>query len=279
VSPADVEVVQGDTALCPYGTGNLSSRGLVVGGGAVALAAEDIGEKLRAIAAGMLEVGRGEIELRGGFATALGDPNKALPLAVVANSAYTLGYIFAPDIEPTLESTRTFKMPNVRQIPDDQGRFSMYTTFSNAVYISVIELCTETGVVEILDHVIVHDCGTQVNPLFVEGQVRGGVVMGVGAAIGETIVYDSTGHLISDGFKQYLLRRASDLPPLAVGHEVTPSPFSNLGAKGVGESGYAAAEASLMGAVNDAMRPLGVTVDDFPLSPERLLRTILAGQR
>ena len=279
VRPADVEVVQGDTALCPYGTGNLSSRGLVVGGGAVALAAEDVGVKLRAIAAGMLEVGREEIELRDGLATVAGDPNKALPLEVVANSAYTLGYIFAPDIEPALESTRTFKMPNVRQIPDDQGRYSMYTTFSNAVYVSVIELCTETGMVEVIDHVIVHDCGTQVNPLFVEGQVRGGVVMGVGAAIGETIVYDSAGGLTSDSFKQYLMRRASDLPSLAVGHEVTPSPFSNLGAKGVGESGFAAAEASLMGAVNDALNPLGARVDAFPLSPERLLGSIQAARK
>jgi carbon-monoxide dehydrogenase large subunit len=278
VGPADIEVVQGDTALCPYGTGNLSSRGLVVGGGAVALAADDIGAKLRAVAAGMLEVGRDEVELRDGFATASGDPSKALPLAVVANAAYTLGYIFAPDIEPALESTRTFKMPNVRQIPDDQGRYSMYTTFSNGVYISVIELCTETGVVEILDHVIVHDCGTQVNPLFVEGQVRGGVVMGIGAAIGETIVYDSNGHLDTDDFKQYLLRRAIDIPSLAVGHEVTPSPFSNLGAKGVGESGFAAAEASLMGAVNDALSPLRARVDDFPLSPERILRSIQTAQ-
>jgi carbon-monoxide dehydrogenase large subunit len=214
VGPADIEVVQGDTALCPYGTGNLSSRGLVVGGGAVALAADDIGEKLRAITAGMLQVGRDEIELRDGFATASGDPSKALPLAVVANAAYTLGYVFAPDIEPALESTRAFKMPNVRQVPDDQGRYSMYTTFSNAVYVSVIELCTETGVLEVIDHAIVHDCGTQVNPLFVEGQVRGGVVMGIGAAIGETIVYDSAGHLSSDSFKQYLLRRAIDLPSL-----------------------------------------------------------------
>jgi aerobic carbon-monoxide dehydrogenase large subunit len=170
-----------------------------------------------------------------------------------------------------LESTRTFKMPNVRQIPDDLGRYSMYTTFSNGVYICVIDLCTETGVIEVLDHAIVHDCGTQVNPLFVEGQVRGGVVMGVGAALGETISYDAAGCLLTDTFKKYLMRRALDLPPLRIGHEVTPSPFSNLGAKGVGESGYSAAEAAFMGAVNDAVSPLGVRIDQFPLTPERLL--------
>jgi carbon-monoxide dehydrogenase large subunit len=276
VRPADVSVVQGDTELCPYGTGNLSSRGLVVGGGAVALAADDVGAKLRAIAAGMLAVSRDGVELQDGFAVSLADPSKALPISVVANAAYTLGYVFAPDIEPALESTRTFKMPNVRQIPDNQGRYSMYTTFSNGVYICVIELCTETGTIEILDHVIVHDCGTQVNPLFVEGQVRGGVVMGVGAALGETIAYDSAGRLLTDTFKKYLMMRATDLPSLRVGHEVTPRPFSNLGAKGVGESAFSAAEAALMGAVNDAMSPLRARIDEFPLNPERLLRAIQA---
>jgi len=111
-----------------------------------------------------------EIELRAGFATSSADSSKALPLTVVANAATRSDMSLRRTSKPTLESTRTFKMPNVRQIPDDKGRYSMYTTFSNGVYISVIELCTETGVVEILDHVIVHDCGTQVNPLFVEGR-------------------------------------------------------------------------------------------------------------
>jgi len=149
----------------------------VVGGGAVALAADDIGAKLRAIAAGMLQVGREEIELRAGFAL-IADPSKALPLTVVANAPTR------SDMSLRRTSNPRWSPPNLQDAKrtpdsDDKGRYSMYTTFSNGVYISVIELCTETGVVEILDHVIVHDCGTQVNPLFVEGQVRGGVVMGV----------------------------------------------------------------------------------------------------
>jgi carbon-monoxide dehydrogenase large subunit len=278
-APAEITVVQGDTAVCPYGTGNISSRGLVIGGGAVALAAADVAEKIIAVAAGMLGIPRAEVVLRDGVARAAADPATGVPLAAVAKAAYTLGYILAPDIEPTLESTRSYKMPNVRQIPDERGRFSTYTTFSNAVHVSLVEIDGETGVLRVLDHAIVHDCGTQVNPLFVEGQVRGGVVMGIGAAIGEAIVYDETGHLASTGFKQYLLQRAADLPPLAMGHVETPSPFSLLGAKGAGESGYSAAAASLLGAVNDALAPLGARVDEFPLNPVRLLHAIQEATR
>jgi aerobic carbon-monoxide dehydrogenase large subunit len=277
--PDQISVIQGDTAVCPYGTGNLSSRGLVVGGGAVALAADDVAAKLRAVAAGMLQADRAQVRLADGLALVGDDVSRSVPLAVVAKSAYTLGYVFAPDIEPSLESTRTYMMPNVRHLPDELGRFSTYTTFSNAVHVCVVDVDPGTGVLHVLDQAIVHDCGTQVNPLFVEGQVRGGVVMGIGAALGESISYDADGRLASDGLKQYLLQRAIDLPPLAIGHRETPSPFSSLGAKGVGESGYSAAAAALLGAVNDALSPHGASVDALPLSPPRLLAALQQAAR
>jgi carbon-monoxide dehydrogenase large subunit len=279
VAPDQISVIQGDTAVCPYGTGNLSSRGLVVGGGAVALAADDVAAKVRAVAAGMLQADRTEVRLADGLALIGDDASRSVPLAVVAKSAYTLGYVFAPDIEPSLESTRTYMMPNVRHLPDALGRFSTYTTFSNAVHICLVDVDPGTGVLQVLDQAIVHDCGTQLNPLFVEGQVRGGVVMGIGAAVGESISYDADGRLASDGLKQYLLQRAIDLPPLAIGHQETPSPFSSLGAKGAGESGYSAAAAALLGAVNDALRPLGASVDALPLSPPRLLAALQRAAR
>lgn len=279
VEPDQISVIQGDTAVCPYGTGNLSSRGLVVGGGAVALAADDVAAKVRAVAAGMLQADRAQVRLADGLALVGDDASRSVPLAVVAKSAYTLGYVFAPDIEPSLESTRTYMMPNVRHLPDELGRFSTYTTFSNAVHVCVVDVDPGTGVLHVLDQAIVHDCGTQVNPLFVEGQVRGGVVMGIGAALGESISYDADGRLASDGLKQYLLQRAIDLPPLAIGHRETPSPFSSLGAKGAGESGYSAAAAALLGAVNDALRPYGASVDALPLSPPRLLAALQQAAR
>jgi aerobic carbon-monoxide dehydrogenase large subunit len=279
VEPDQISVIQGDTAVCPYGTGNLSSRGLVVGGGAVALAADDVAEKVRAVAAGMLQADRTQVRLADGLALVGDDASRSVPLAVAAKSAYTLGYVFAPDIEPSLESTRTYMMPNVRHLPDELGRFSTYTTFSNAVHICVVDVDPDTGVLQVLDQAIVHDCGTQMNPLFVEGQVRGGVVMGIGAALGESVSYDADGRLAGDGLKQYLLQRAIDLPPLAIGHQETPSPFSSLGAKGAGESGYSAAAAALLGAVNDALRPRGASVDALPLSPPRLLAALQQAAR
>jgi carbon-monoxide dehydrogenase large subunit len=278
VAPADISVVQGDTDLCPYGTGNISSRGLVVGGNAAALAADDIAAKLRVVAASMLEVTAQDIVLAGGMAAVASVPEKALPLAVVAHGAYSLGYILAPDIDPVPESTRSFRMPNVRHFPDEKGRLSTYTTFSNAVHVSVVEVDAETGTVEVLDHVLVHDCGVQVNPLFVEGQVQGGVVMGIGAALGEAIVVDAEGRLESTGLKHYLLRRAGDLPPLRLGHVVTPSPFSPLGTKGAGESGFSAAAASILGAVNDALTPLAVRIDALPLTPPAVLAAVRAAE-
>jgi carbon-monoxide dehydrogenase large subunit len=275
VGPAEITVVQGDTELCPYGIGNISSRGLVVGGSAVALAAEDVRAKLVAVAAGMLSVDRSDVVLADGLARSATDPSKMLPLQAVAHGAYTLNYVFAPDIDPSLESTRTYKMPNVQHIPDEHGRLSTYTSFSNGVYITMVEVDIDTGIVKICDHAMVHDCGTQMNPAFVEGQVRGGVVMGLGAALGEEVVFDGDGHLVSDGLKHHLLRRAADLPRLAMGHLETPSPYSLFGAKGVGESGFSAAAAALLGAVNDALAPVGARIDDLPITPPRLLRTIL----
>jgi carbon-monoxide dehydrogenase large subunit len=165
-------------------------------------------------------------------------------------------------------------MPNVQQIPDEKGRLSTYTTFSNALHVSVVEVDAETGMVEILDHVCVHDCGTMINPLFVEGQLQGGVVMGIGAALSEEIRYDRRGAIRTDGFKRYLMPRALDIPHFDVGHQVTRSPFSSLGAKGAGESGFAAAQASIVNAVNDALRPLKVRLNTLPLTPPRVLAAI-----
>lgn len=279
VAPSDVAVVQGDTALCPYGTGNLSSRGIVVGGGAAALAADDVALKLRTIAAAMLEADLAQVELRDGFARITTDHERAIPLAAVAHGAYTLGYILAAELDAPLESTRVYKMPNVQQIPDAKGRLSTYTTFSNALHVCVVDVDTETGRVDILDHFCVHDCGTMINPLFVEGQLQGGVVMGIGAALSEEIRYDDRGAIRTDAFKRYLMPRAIDIPHLRIGHQVTRSPFSSLGAKGAGESGFAAAQASIVNAVNDALRPFKVGLNVLPLTPPRVLAAIREATR
>jgi carbon-monoxide dehydrogenase large subunit len=273
---ADITVVQGDTAVTPFGFGNLSSRGLVAGGGAAALAAEEVAEKLRAVAAAMLHSEAAEIDLGVGMATVRGDAARTVPIAVVAHAAYSLGYILALGIEPTLEATRTYKPSNIRHIPDAGGHIQPFASFSNALHISVVEVDVQTGAVEIRRHVAIHDCGTIINPAMVRGQFSGSIVMGLGAALSEELVYDADGTTLTDGFKTYLLMRASDIPSLELGHQVTPSPFTPMGAKGAGESGFAGAYAAVFNAVNDALGPLGVTLDRTPVSPPAILSAIQA---
>jgi carbon-monoxide dehydrogenase large subunit len=274
VDLSQVSVVQGDTALCPFGYGNLSSRSLVAGGGAASLAAQDIAAKLRLVAAAMVHSEAERIVLGGGMASVEDEPDKAVPIPAVAHAVYSLGFILALGIEPTLESMRTYRPPNIRHLPDEQGRISPFATFPSAFHVSVVEVDRETGIVSLRRHVTVHDCGTVVNPLFVDGQVRGSVVMGIGAALGEELVYGEDGLLASDGFKSYLLPRADDLPPIELVHQVTPSPFSFLGAKAAGEGGFAGAQAAVFNAVNDAIRPLGARLDRLPVSAPNVLAAL-----
>jgi aerobic carbon-monoxide dehydrogenase large subunit len=273
--PGDVDVVQGDTDRCPYGFGNISSRSLVAGGGAAVLAARDVAARVRIVAGRMLESDPGQVALAGGLARAGG---RSIPISAVAEAVPSLGYLLALEIEPNLESTRSFRPTNIRHTPDAEGRLQPYGNYPYAVHAAVIEVDGATGVVRLHRHVVVHDCGTQVNPMFVEGQVHGGVAMGAGAALGEEFRYGEDGQPLSDGFKTYLLARASDLPAIELEHMVTPSPFTLLGAKGAGEAGYAGAQAAVFNAVNDAIRPLGASLRQLPASAPNVLAALAAAQ-
>lgn len=270
-----VTMLQGDTDLCPFGYGNFSSRSVVTGGSSAVLAARDIAEKLRTVAAAMLHREPTEIRLADGMAAAGDGPEDALPIAAVADAVFSLAYILAPDIEPNLESTRTFRPRNIRQIPDERGRLNTYSTYPFAVHASVVELDPETGMLKILRHVVAHDCGTVINPMMVDGQLTGGAVMGLSAGLGEEFVYDGDGLPLSTGFKNYLLARAADMPAIELKHQVTPSPVTISGAKGVGEAGFSGSLSALLSAVNDALRPLGARIDRTPVSPPNVLEAIM----
>ena len=271
----DVEVVQGDTDRCPYGFGNISSRSLVAGGASAVLAARDVAERLRAVASRMLECDPAAVVLEGGLAHA---GEHSIPIAAVAEAVHTLGYVLALDIEPNLESTRTFRPGNIRHTPDSEGRLQPYGNYPYAVHVSLVEVDGETGLVKLRRHVVVHDCGTQINPMLVEGQVHGGVAMGAGAALGEELLYSAEGLPLSEGFKTYLMARASDLPGIELEHMVTPSPFTLLGAKGAGEAGYAGAQAAVFNAVNDAIRPRGAALRRLPVSAPNVLAALEAAR-
>jgi carbon-monoxide dehydrogenase large subunit len=178
--------------------------------------------------------------------------------------------LFNPALkDPQLESTKTYYPANIQH--------GAYPTFPYSAHVAVVELDRETGLVQPLAYAAVDDCGVVVNPMFVEGQFQGSIVMGIGGALWEELAYSSDGRPLTTAFKHYLMPRASDLPHLEIGSQVTPSPFTLLGTKGSGEGGVAGAIACIANAVNDALLPLGVTINEMPLSAPRVLRAIKEG--
>ena len=271
VEIANITVVQGDTDICPYGFGNYSGRSMVVGGNSALLASRDIREKLAIVAGTMLEVDLAELDFSGGLVSA---GEKSVSVGEVAYTIYTLAFATAHKVEPPLESTRTYKPENIVHFPDEKGRIQPYPTYSNAVHAAVVEVDVETGKVDLQRFAVLHDCGVMINPRFVEGQMHGAVVMGIGAALTEEQVYDEDGHLQSGRFKTYMMPRASDVPRIALEHQVTPSPFTLLGVKGAGEAGVGGSQAAIINAVNDAILPTGSRLRRTPASAVNVLAAL-----
>jgi carbon-monoxide dehydrogenase large subunit len=274
----DITVIQGDTDVCPYGFGNYSGRSMVVGGNSAYLAAKDVRAKLQTVAAAMLEAAEDDLVFGGGLITVVGT-DRAVPVKDVAYAVYTLAFATAHMVEPPLESTRVYKPDNITHFPDEKGRIQPYPTYSNAIHIAVVEVDAETGKVDLQRFGVVHDCGNMINPTFVEGQMEGAIVMGIGAAMTEEQVYDEQGNLHSDRFKTYLMPRASDVPRIETAHQVTPSPFTILGVKGAGEAGVGGAQAAIVNAVADAIAPLGARPRRTPVSAPNVLAAIEEGRR
>ena len=274
VSIDRISVIQGDTDTCPYGFGNYSGRSIVSGGNSAVLAAGDIAAKIRAGAALLLEAGDEDIELLDNMASVAGAPDRAIPIPNVAETIYTLNFAIPGIPEPPLESTRVYKPDNIRHTPDEKGRIQPYPTYSYAMHAVVVEVDPETGSVEVKRIGIVHDCGTMINPLFIEGQMAGAVAMGIGHGMSEELKYDADGRPLSLRLKDYLMPRAGDLPPIELVHQVTKSPFTLLGTKGAGEAGVGGGASVITNAVDDALAPLGVTIRELPVSPPNVLKAI-----
>lgn len=271
VSLEDVRLIQGDTGVCPYGLGNAAGRSAMTGGGSAALAARDVRALLTRAASALMAIPADDLEIREGQVTSGGT---AMTVREVVYAIYTGGFGLPPDIAPPLECTRSYRPDNIELIPDAQGRINPYPAYSNAAHASIVEVDIETGAVTLVRHVVVHDCGNMLNPALVEGQMRGATVMGIGAALMESLQYDDNGRLLSDQFKTYLLPRATDVPNIEIEHQVTPSPFSLLGTKGAGEAGVGGAQAAIANAVENALAPFGVTVRQVPLTPPTVLAMI-----
>jgi carbon-monoxide dehydrogenase large subunit len=259
---AKIAVVLGDTALTPFSTGTYASRSITMAGGAVARACQALKTRLATIAAHLLQCGETDLTLRQGrFHSASGD----ISVREVAICWYVHPHLLPQRVDAGgLEVTAGFK-PTA-----DTGQFSYGT---HAV---VLEIDRELGTIRFLNYVIVEDCGTRVNPMIVEGQTVGGAAQGIGTALLEEMPYDENGQPLAGSLADYLLPGAAEMPTISLHHLESPSPHTEYGIKGVGEGGAIPPPAAIINAVNDALRGLGVEINQVPLTPRRLLAAMAA---
>ncbi|HEX6899349.1 MAG TPA: xanthine dehydrogenase family protein molybdopterin-binding subunit [Thermoanaerobaculia bacterium] len=252
----DVDVVTGDSDQFHWGTGTFASRGAVVAGNAVNEAAASVREKAVRLTAERFGVAEDQIELTGGKARVVGEPDKSIALGELAKLANPMRGAVKPGTEPGLEATRYF------------GPFRGAT--ASGCHAMIVEVDPETMQIEIRKYVVVHDCGRVLNPLLVDGQVHGGVAQGIGNCYFEQLVYDDNGQLMNASFMDFLLPTALDVPRVEVGHEETVSPLNALGTKGAGEAGAIPVGALFAQAVEDALAIPGLEILEIPLKPSRL---------
>jgi carbon-monoxide dehydrogenase large subunit len=261
IDPAQIVVRSGDTAITPQGIGTFGSRNTVVGGSATLLAAREVAEKARRVAAALLEADETDIILDADGYGPRGVPDRRVTFAQIARAAHRMGNV-PGGLPPGLEATVHFT---------PEGR-----TFPFGVHIAIVAIDRATGELTVRRYLAVDDCGVRINPRLIADQVRGGLAQGFGQALQEQIAYDADGQLLTGTFLDYALPRAEQLPNFELGHTVTPSPFNPLGVKGIGEAGTTGAPPALVNAALDALAPLGVRHLDMPLTAERIWRAMQA---
>jgi carbon-monoxide dehydrogenase large subunit len=259
VLPANVRVVHGDTDRTPYGWGTFASRSLVISGGAATLAARKMREKLLVIASDVLEAAREDIVLEGGKARVTGT-DRSISIAMLARAAYHQSHRFK-DLSPGLAESAHYDPPG---------------TFSNACHVAIVEVDVETGGVRLDRFVAIEDAGRIINPLIADGQVHGGIAQGIGNALLEEIIYDALGNVLTATLADYLPPTVREIPPIELQHIETPAASSITGAKGLGEGGTIGAPAAILNAVNDALSPFAVSIDEMPATPQRIRAALRA---
>jgi carbon-monoxide dehydrogenase large subunit len=282
--PADVTVVTGDTTRFNFGAGTYASRGIVTSGSAVHKAAAMVRDKAVRLAASLLEVSPHDLELAEGHVRVRGLPGKALSLGALATVANPIRYAYGKE-----SSQAALRLVKPREGPvlaegeepglEARGYYAPpHATFASGCHAAIVEVDPGTGELRFLRYVVQHDCGTMVNPMVVEGQIRGGVAQGIGGAFYERIVYDDSGQPLTASFMDFLMPTAAEIPEIEIAHLETPSPLNPLGIKGVGEAGAIPVPALVAEAIDDALAPLGLRVREMPLDPGRLRALIEAAQ-
>jgi aerobic carbon-monoxide dehydrogenase large subunit len=255
VHPDHVRLRQGDTDLASYGWGTWGSRSVVIGGGAAGRAADIVATRLRKVAASLLEASPADIELTEDTARIRGDETAAIPIPELARVAHFQAHRLAEDLRYGLEARASFDPPG---------------TFSNACHVAMVTIDPGTGEVRLHRYLVVEDCGVVINPMVVDGQVRGGVTQGAAAALLERVCFDPDGQPLSATLMDYLAPTAAEMCDVHIVHLQTPSAFSETGAKGMGEGGTIGAPAAVLNAINDALSDTDVRFDHIPVLPQHV---------
>jgi carbon-monoxide dehydrogenase large subunit len=260
-----IEVVTGDTSGVPMGIGGSASRQTVTAGSSAHLAALAVREKALKVAAHMLEASEEDLEIDGGEIRVKGVPDLKVSLGNVSRAvAGTPGYALPGGMEPGMEATKS-------AVIDD-------LTFANGTQVVEVEVDQETGYVSFLKYVMVHVSGVIINPMIVDGQVIGGTAHGIGNSLYEWMGYDENAQPLTNNFAEYLLVSATEVPTIELIHMESPSPLNPLGVKGVGECGIAPASAAIIAAVENALSPFNVHIDQVPIRPAEIVSLVNAGR-
>lgn len=263
IDPDRISVRHGDTGLSPFGNGTIASRSIVMAGGAVAATCRLLREKILRIGAHLLQCQASQVRLEDGEVRG---PSGSVAVAHIARTAHLRMEALPDGTEPLLTVTGTYQ-PGI-----DTGVFTF------AAHVAVVAVDPLTGGIEILDYAVAEDCGTMINPMIVEGQVRGGVIQGIGTALYEEIPYDAAGQPLAGSFADYPMPGAVEMPPIRIAHTTTPTPFTEYGVKGMGEGGAIAPPAAIANAVRDALAGLGAEVNETPITPRRVVEAIAAAR-
>src|SRR5712691_9014238 len=258
-----IKVLQGDTLYSPFSTGTWGSRAIVMGGGAVARASRALAARAGRIGAWLLQADPADVRVADGSVVGRGG---SVTLREVARAWYLQPQNLPSDVDQGgLDVTAGYRPAR------DMG------TFSYATHAALVAVDAGTGLIEILDYVVVEDGGKLVNPMIVDGQVQGGTAQGIGTCLLEAVPFDAQGQPLASTMLDYLLPGATEVPDIRVLHMETLSPHTEFGMKGIGEGGAVGPPAAIVSAVNDALRAVGAEVHDLPLTPERILEAIEAG--
>ncbi len=262
IAPDRIRIVHGDTDRTPYGWGTFASRSLVISGGASLLAARKVRAKLLKIAGHLLEAAAEDIVLDAGHAKVVGT-DRSMAIESLARAAYHEIHKFKGEIDPGISESATYDPPG---------------TFSNACHVAIVEVDIETGKTEVEKYIVAEDAGRLINPMIADGQIHGGVAQGIANALLEEIVYDETGNVLTISLADYLPPTVREIPPIEIHHLETLTPASVTKAKGLGEGGSIGAPAAVVNAINDALSPFGVSIDECPATPQRIRAALRAAR-